>query len=225
MQKIIIIGGGPCGLGAAWRLQELKYPNFKLFERSLYVGGLAQSFVDDKGFTWDIGDHVLFSHYGYFDKLMHKLLSKEEWTFHKRESWIWFKNRFIPYPFQNNIRFLDKKDRNDCINGLSNLQKETPIPPKNFKEWILITFGQGIAKLFLLPYNSKIWAYPLEKLSFSWIGERVSVIDLKRIIKNISLNRDDTSWGPNNLFSFPLKGGTGAIWKKLADNLKKIVIF
>src|SRR5262245_1695648 len=60
--RIIIIGAGPTGLGAAYRLKELGHTDFMVYESSPYVGGLAHSFTDEKGFTWDIGGHVMFSH-------------------------------------------------------------------------------------------------------------------------------------------------------------------
>jgi protoporphyrinogen oxidase len=69
-KKIVILGAGPTGLGAAYRLQELGYRNWAIYERHDYVGGLATSFVDDAGFTYDIGGHVMFSHYPYFDTLV-----------------------------------------------------------------------------------------------------------------------------------------------------------
>ncbi len=62
-KKIVIIGAGPTGLGAAYRLKELGYKNFQLYDRHPYIGGLASSFTDSAGFTWDIGGHVMFSHY------------------------------------------------------------------------------------------------------------------------------------------------------------------
>jgi len=75
--KILILGGGPAGLGAAWRLNELGYSDWQLLEANDYAGGLASSFRDKQGFFWDIGGHVQFSHYDYFDALMHKLIPKE----------------------------------------------------------------------------------------------------------------------------------------------------
>ncbi|TAL57123.1 MAG: amine oxidase [Nanoarchaeota archaeon] len=223
-KKIVVLGAGPTGLGAAWRLQELKHGNFKLFEMNSQTGGLARSFTDEKGFTWDIGGHVQFSHYVYFDSLMDSLL-KDEWLMHERESWVWIKNRFVPYPFQNNIRYLPKEDVWKCISALVDLYGKDKVPSKNFKEWILNTFGEGIAELFMIPYNFKVWAYPPEDLSYGWIGERVSVVDLKRVIENVLFEKNDLAWGPNNKFRFPLRGGTGEVWKRLSARIAPEKIF
>ncbi|HKZ42521.1 MAG TPA: FAD-dependent oxidoreductase, partial [Candidatus Hodarchaeales archaeon] len=91
----------------------------------------------------------------------------------------------------------------------------------NFRDWIYATFGKGIAELFMLPYNFKVWGYPAEKLSYQWIGERVAVTDLKRVAENILFEKNDVSWGPNNRFRFPLRGGTGEIWKRLFQRIEK----
>lgn len=54
-KRIVIIGSGPCGLGAAYRLNELGHDNFVVLEAGPTPGGLACSVVDDNGFTWDMG--------------------------------------------------------------------------------------------------------------------------------------------------------------------------
>src|SRR4051812_31107722 len=59
--RIVIIGAGPTGLGAGYRLQELGHDDWVILEANDYVGGLATSFTDDKGFTYDIGGDVMFS--------------------------------------------------------------------------------------------------------------------------------------------------------------------
>ena len=217
--KILIIGGGPTGLGAAWRLNELGYTNWRLLEANDHAGGLASSFRDEKGFLWDIGGHVQFSHYEYFDALMYDLISKQKWITHQRESWVWLRERFVPYPFQNNIRRLPREDLARCLNGLVELYKNRSKEPANFKEWILATFGTGIAEVFLLPYNFKVWAFPPEDMNHNWIGDRVAVTDLARVLENLVFERDDVSWGPNQVFQFPRYGGTGAIWRACASRL------
>lgn len=217
----LILGAGPTGLGAAYRLKELGMDDFLILEKENHPGGLASSFIDDKGFTWDIGGHVQFSHYKYFDDLMDKALGKDGWINHERESWVWIEDRFVPYPFQNNIRYLSEETISKCLEGLEELQKSTNSDPENFKEWILATFGKGLAEVFMFPYNFKVWAHPLEMLDRHWVGERVAVADLQRIKENIRLGRDDVSWGPNNTFRFPRQGGTGAVWKSVANLLGK----
>lgn len=220
--KFVIIGAGPTGLGAAYRLKELGESDFVILEQTDRVGGLATSFIDAHGFTWDIGGHVQFSHYKYFDDLMIRALGKDGWLHHNRESWVWIKDRFVPYPFQNNIRYLPEESMWKCLDGLIEINRDGhQEKPHNFSEWILRTFGKGIAEEFLFPYNFKVWAHPLTEMSYHWIGERVAVTDLKKVTKNIIFKQDDFSWGPNNQFQFPKKGGTGAIWDSLGNLIGK----
>ncbi|HWW84252.1 MAG TPA: FAD-dependent oxidoreductase [Vicinamibacterales bacterium] len=233
---ILIVGAGPTGLGAAWRLSALGHAGWRLCERGTHAGGLAGSIVDEHGFTWDFGGHVQFSHYQYFDDLMDELLGPEGWLYHERESWIWLRDRFVPYPFQLNLHRLSEPDQAACVRGLISaaIANILPCPPPSppclprphagerpFSEWIDTTFGSGIGNLFLRPYNWKVWAYPLETLSSQWVGDRVATVDLARVVKNIAAAKDDVSWGPNNQFRFPRRGGTGAIWRALAEQLQR----
>jgi protoporphyrinogen oxidase len=257
MGRILIIGGGPAGLGAAWRLHEAGRTDWELFEKDPHVGGLAASQVDAQGFTWDLGGHVVFSHYEYFDRLLDALL-EQEWVEHVREAWIWMRDRFIPYPLQNNIRHLPTPELLECLEGL--LEVRTPGQrrenggrktedsgqrtqdrerstdggahssalldrppcaggPQNFADWIVRSFGAGLARVFLHPYNRKVWATDPAEMSAAWVAERIAPVDLKRILRNLIEGRDDLGWGPNATFRFPLQGGTGRIWQALAERL------
>jgi protoporphyrinogen oxidase len=219
--RILILGAGPTGIGAALRLMEAGHTDFLVLEASNRAGGLASSFVDDKGFTWDIGGHVQFSHYHRFDRAMEVAIGSDGWLYHERRSYVWIEDRFVPYPFQNNIRYLGHASREKCLDGLEQalLEQKKGKKPRDFREWILASFGPGIADLFFFPYNFKVWAYPPEALDYQWIGERVATVDLDRVKENIRVRRDDVSWGPNNTFRFPKKGGTGVVWMALAAKI------
>ena len=98
--KYLIIGAGPTGLGAAYRLNQLGESQFQVIEKTDRFGGLATAFVDKNGFTWDIGGHVQFSHYDYFDDLMKEALGDDGWLHHQRESWVWIRDwAAFPNPF------------------------------------------------------------------------------------------------------------------------------
>ena len=215
-RKIVIIGSGPTGLGAAYRLQELGYTNWTLYEKTDYVGGHSCSHVDEHGFVWDEGGHVIFSHYPYFDKLVDEMLGREENQL-VRESWISKESSWIPYPFQNNLRYLPKEKQVRCLLGAAQAAADgKSAQATNFRDWILATFGQGIADEFMFPYNSKVWTTPLEQMSKSWIAERVATVDFRRLLENVLYERDDAGWGPNSKFRFPLHGGTGEIYRRMA---------
>ena len=216
--KIVIFGAGPAGLGAAYHLKKTNHDVWHLFERNSHVGGLSASFVDDRDFTWDIGGHVLFSHYNYFDGAIEEALGDAYYE-HLRECWIRILSRWVPYPFQNNIRYLPSEVLQECVEGLRAI-RSNPVEACNFREWMDAIFGEGIVRYFMEPYNRKVWGVPLEEMGKEWLGERVSVVDLARVEKNIAEQKDDVSWGPNNQFKFPKFGGTGAIFDGIARPMK-----
>ncbi len=199
-KKFLIIGAGPTGLGAAFRLNEIGESDYLVLDGAVRAGGLASSIIDEQGFTWDLGGHVQFSHYEVFDEYMDRALGKDGWLHHVRESWVWMRDRFIPYPFQYNLHRLPKEEKWTCVQGLLKASLNGKWQPQNFKEWILHTFGEGIAETFLFPYNFKVWAYPPEMMGQQWMGDRVAVPDLEKVISGICLEKDQLSWGPNHTF-------------------------
>ena len=214
--RIVIIGAGPTGLAAGYRLRELGHTNFTMLEARHKVGGLASSERSPNGFIYDIGGHVLFSHYEYFDRLFDRLMG-DEYQELLRESWVWMFDRFLPYPFQNNIKHLPKDVVLECLLGLIEAQKQ-PIDKSrfaNFEELILGVFGAGIAKYFMMPYNFKVWAHPPSMMSKEWIGERVATPPIERVLGNVVLDREDASWGPNATFKYPRYGGTGELFDRM----------
>jgi UDP-galactopyranose mutase len=221
-KRIIIIGAGPTGLGAGYRLRELGHSNFLMLEARNNVGGLASSEKSANGFTYDIGGHVLFSHYEYFDRLFEKLLG-DEYQELLRESWVWMCDRFLPYPFQNNIKYLPKEIVVECLMGLIEAQKQPFDLARfaNFEEFIQGVFGAGIAKHFMMPYNFKVWAHPPKMMNKEWIGERVSVVDIERVLGNVVLDRDDAGWGPNATFKYPRHGGTGGLFERMEPYVRE----
>jgi protoporphyrinogen oxidase len=211
--RILIIGAGPCGLGCARELDRLGHDNWLICEREPYVGGHASSHLDPNGFTWDEGGHVVFSHFGEFDRLLEEVMGDDIYH-HERSSYVRFDDRWVPYPFQNNLRHLRPEVAYECLLGL--IEAPGGDPTTDFATWMEATFGGAITHHFMRPYNFKVWATPAELMAAQWIGERVSVVDHRGALRAIIFQEDDVSWGPNNMFVFPAEGGTGEIYRRLA---------
>ena len=60
-----------------------------------------------------MGGHVIFSHYQYFDELIDAAVGSgpDFWNTLERVSYVWIKNRWVAYPFQNNVSALPKEDQ------------------------------------------------------------------------------------------------------------------
>lgn len=234
--KVIIIGSGPTALGAAHRLLELMNRNFPslsltILEQDGKLGGLASSERDDKGFLWDMGGHVVFSHYEYFDDVLDR--SIEHWNRKKRAAYAFMKGsdgirRFIPYPVQNNIDAMDKVDQEKCLSGLEKVAAKIGTRSKstNFYQWLVQNFGLGLYEVFLKKYNRKVWTVDPTEMNSAWVGERVALPNITKIKRKIAAYDNgtsgrDSSWGPNNFFRYPRYNGTGGIWQAVADRLPR----
>src|SRR5579872_971367 len=215
--RVLIIGAGPCGLACARELERLGHRDWLVLEREREAGGLASSIVDPAGFTWDLGGHVVFSHYGEFDALLEEVMNGDV-LHHDRSSYIRFADRWVPYPFQNNLRHLPAPIVAECLDGLAAAGGGST--EMDFATWMRAVFGAGITRHFMDPYNFKVWATPPAQMSSTWIAERVSVIDYQRVLANLRSDSDDVGWGPNNRFGFPAAGGTGEIYRRLAARLE-----
>ncbi|KAI8586275.1 hypothetical protein BDZ88DRAFT_429657 [Geranomyces variabilis] len=220
---VLCIGAGPTGLGAAKRLQDLRNQNWLVVDSFKTAGGLASTDVTAEGFLFDVGGHVIFSHYSYFDDTLDKALPEpDDWRLHQRVSYVRSRNTWVPYPYQNNISMLPKEDQVVALSGMVDAyvaSKTCTEKPKNFDEWIVRNMGEGIADLFMRPYNFKVWAVPTTKMQCGWLGERVAAPDLKLSLGNVILSKVAGNWGPNATFRFPARGGTGGIWAAVAKTL------
>ncbi len=141
---------------------------FTVFASATHANRLAQ--------LYDVGGHVIFSHYRYFDDCIDEALPKaDDWHIHERVSYVRCKELWVPYPFQNNISVLPKEDQVSCIDGMIDAAlaaRTATDKPKTFDEWIVRMMGTGIAELFMRPYNFKVWAVPTTKVCFILPGPK-----------------------------------------------------
>lgn len=231
---VLIVGAGPTGLGAAWRLNELAQRHlinpdldWLLTEKSPIPGGMAASVTDAEGFNWDLGGHIIYSHYEYFDAVLADVMG-DDLLQHPRKSWVWMADRFFPFPIQHNLRHLPAEDLARCLRGLvdTQLTHRNGRQPANFAEWLDENFGTALSELFFLPYNRKMWAFPADEMSTVWTqrksGSRyanVPLVDIARLVENVVAQQDDPGWVGATTFPYPKRGGIGELWRRVFDRL------
>lgn len=95
--------------------------------------------------------------------------SSSDWYEHQRVSYVRYQDRWIPYPFQNNIALLPKDEQVKCLNSLIDAALEARArpatdKPSNFDEWNIRNIGDRLNEIFMRPYNFKVWAVPTTKV-------------------------------------------------------------
>jgi protoporphyrinogen oxidase len=215
-----IIGGGLTGLTLANNL----HGRFELLEGSGECGGLCRSLKED-GYTFDYGGgHVIFSKDQGAMNYMLSALGKNV-VQNRRNTKIYYKGRFVKYPFENGLSELPPEDNFECLYYFIRavMDKEKPAP-NNFREWIYQTFGKGIAEKYLIPYNEKIWNFKTEDMNLDWIAGRVPQPPMEDVIKS-SVGMPTEGYAHQLNFYYPERGGiqslTDALESKVKDRVTK----
>jgi len=219
--RIIILGTGLAGLSVAYHLQK-KGIDYEVFEKEDTPGGLCRSKNID-GFTFDHSGHLLHFKYKYTYDLIRDLLNNNLIQ-HKRNSWVYAFNAYIPYPFQANLFGLPPKITKDCLLGFiqaANNGRYKKNNDTNFRDWVYQTFGNGIARYFMLPYNKKFWTVSPSQLTCDWVNGLVPQPSLEDVIEG-TVSRSSKAWGYNAHFWYPKNGGIQELALAFARRINKI---
>ncbi|CAK5022631.1 unnamed protein product [Meloidogyne enterolobii] len=199
--------------------------------------------MDENGFCWDLGVHVMgISKYKNFVEAMEECVTEWEiiprcamaemshvMTENKEENLNKI-NYYIPYPVQNSIPYFPKNLKLKCLEELNFKEKEegnnfltTKITEKeeNFDSFSLSLFGETLQKIFVRPYNEKVWTVPISQMGTSWLQGRVPLIDLSQLKRRCSLSHqklliEDES--RQTAFRYPANcRGIGEMWKRFSE--------
>jgi len=209
MNRLVIIGAGVAGLSAAYQLEHHGFTDYQILEKDSEVGGLCKSFLIHD-FTFDYASHILYTEDSYAEELIKETLLRNNYYSQLRKAFVYYRNVYTEFPFQGHLYGQEPDVIKECLLGLFNVRCKEALNPTNFEEWINGTFGSGIAKHFMLPYNRKLWAINLQKMSHDWISERVPVPEIEEAVEG-ALKPLHRSYGPNSNFWYPLTGGIGAL--------------
>ncbi len=215
--RIAVLGAGVSGLSAA-RLLRDKGHAVTVYEKEHTVGGLARSrYVN--GILYDPhGGHILNSKKPEVMEWAFSILPREKWQYTARNAKIYFRGRYVSYPFELSLCELDIDDAVDCVHDFI-LARSGP-EPDNFRDWLVWNFGRSIADCYMLPYNEKIWAYPLEQMETRWMQGKMPLPSKKEMIHSMLLKDPTERKMPHSTFYYPIDGGIQSFMDAIADGLE-----
>jgi len=92
---------------------------------------------------------------------------------------------------------------------------------ENFLIWIKYTFGEGIAKHFMIPYNRKFWTVHPQELTCEWLDGFIPVPSLRDLVGG-TVQESKKQFGYNVHFWYPKRGGISSLVKAMAEPLNNI---
>jgi len=213
----LVIGGGLAGLSAGLAL-EGKRP-YLIAERECRPGGLAAT-VKKGGFHFDYSGHLLHLRWPETSRLILGAL-KGNCSRIKRDARIYAHKSWTPYPFQANLSGMPAKVKSECVSGFLKAYAAGSGPgdgTEPFSRWTRRVFGEGISRHFMLPYNAKLWRYPLQRLTTEWCAPFVPMPKPEEVLAG-AYGKKAEGLGYNTVFHYPKTGGIGALANAFAAGL------
>jgi protoporphyrinogen oxidase len=187
------------------------------------VGGLTRSFHVD-GFTFDITGHLLHLRRPEVLALVDRILPDGMGAVERR-SFIYSHGAYTDYPFQANLHGLPAAVVRECLVGFIEAHAAAPgadpeaLAAGSFHDWVLATFGAGIARHFMLPYNRKLWCRDLRQVTADWVSWSVPRPKVEEVVGG-ALGLTNRGLGYNPTFRYPRAGGIEVLPNALAAGLR-----
>lgn len=208
---IAILGAGPSGVGAAYRLLKLKKAKVTVLEARNRVGGNAGSF-ERQGIHLDYGSHRL--HPACNPDILEEInsLLGNDLIKRPRHGRIRLNNRWIHFPiqFSDMIRklplgfsagvFSDMVKKSLSGNVLRSESSD------NFASVLRKKLGKTICDEFYFPYAKKIWGLEPDQIASIQAEKRVSADSFTKLIKKVFLKSLSKDGEKAPFFYYPKRG-------------------
>jgi protoporphyrinogen oxidase len=186
--RIVILGAGPAGLGAAFRLSRRGAAHVTVLERNGWVGGNAGSF-DVGGCRVDYGSHRLHPACDPAVLADIRALLADDLLDRPRHGRIRLQGRWIHFP----LKPLDLVRRLPWgfVGGIAldaarkAFRPRQPAQPETFASILEAGLGPTICREFYFPYARKVWGLPPEELAATQARRRVSAGSLTKMLRKV----------------------------------------
>ncbi|MGD9973727.1 MAG: FAD-dependent oxidoreductase [Desulfatirhabdiaceae bacterium] len=213
-KRIAVIGAGPAGMTAAYRLVQHGLPT-EVFEAENRVGGLART-LDLWGQKVDIGPHRFFSNDTRVNKLWLEVAGGD-YRMIDRLTRIYYQKKFFHYPLKpfDALGNLGIFTATLCM--LSYLrEKVCPSPlDGSFEAWVKNRFGARLYSIFFKTYTEKLWGISCSDLDADFAAQRIKKLSLWEAVRNaFTGGRGNQHKTLVDQFAYPTSG-TGMIYQRM----------
>ncbi|MEO1637097.1 MAG: NAD(P)/FAD-dependent oxidoreductase, partial [Cyanobacteria bacterium J06631_9] len=215
MVDVVVMGGGPAGLTAAYELAKHGKESVVL-EQSDKVGGISRT-ETYKGYRFDIGGHRFFTKVGEVQAIWKEILG-DEFIQVPRLSRIYYRGKYFDYPLSIKSTLKNLGVVDSTLSVLSYLKskincKLNPGPEaENLEDWVVERFGNRLYRTFFKSYTEKVWGIPCNKIQAEWAAQRIKGLSLKKAVINAMFGSNDTKTLIKK-FDYPIYG-PGMMWER-----------
>ena len=219
---IVVIGGGPAGLTAAYLMQKAG-AQVTVLEGTNIVGGISQT-AQYKGYRFDIGGHRFFTKYEPVQALWKEILG-DEFINVPRMSRIYYDGKYFDYPLKamNALFGLGIFNSIRILASYAHAQLWPSKVEDNFEQWVSNRFGKRLYGIFFKTYTEKVWGIPCTEIRAEWAAQRIQNLSLaSAVINAVSLQKRSTKIKSLiNEFQYP-RLGPGQMWELCAEKFEAL---
>jgi protoporphyrinogen oxidase len=223
----VILGGGPCGLAAAWELAREGHRPIVL-EREPLVGGLCATHAltrDDGTWRFDLGGHRFVSSDEALSRRVESLLGDDLLT-RDRKSVVLHDGRSFKYPLdaRDLVRQLGLRENARALGGYAIERARRSVRPRRdvtFEDWVVARFGRPLYDTFFGPYTHKLWGIHPTQISADWAAERISLLNLGDAALRLAGLRDTPIRTYARRYRYP-RLGMGQIYEQIAREVASL---
>jgi len=210
-QRVVVLGAGPAGITAAWRLSELGYP-VTVLDRDGAVGGMARTIrVGD--YLVDFGPHTFHIRETDESRTVLKAISRffgDDPLILTRGTRVLLRGKEYVYPLEM-LQVLSGVSpvlsARIVFDYLMATLKSAFSPAKkedSFEEWGVRNLGRTLYDLCFGIYSARVWGLPTSQIS-SKQAQRVAKLNLKNIIlRTLGIKADPATYFTK--YMYPRKG-------------------